>query len=75
IVLGIANLSSDPIDRIECFVGGLAERVGGLSVVDEVGRARKVEEASIDKVGDGYGIRASLEVGALDACVLILDKE
>lgn len=73
-VLGIVNLSSDPITHIQGFIGDFTGRAHKISEIDKGGHVRKLEKATLKDVGKGLEIRAPLRVDSLDMGILILDK-
>lgn len=75
VVLGIANLSSDPISRIQGVISGLPERYSKISFIDKRGRQRNLEKVSLKKVDKDCRIQALLNIESLDLGILVIEEK
>jgi len=72
VVLGVANLSSDPIEKIHGFVSGFGKGAPRISAIDKGGGVRGLK-CNVGRVGKRLEIHVPLRVGSLDVGVLILE--
>ena len=75
VILGIANLSSDPITKVKGYVGDFSEKVRSISNIGKDGKEMKLKNEALKRVGEGYVIQASIGIDSLDVGILILYKE
>lgn len=75
VILGIANLSSDPITCIKAVIGGVESENCTLSYLDYNGYLKECPNAKLKDVKDGTYLQAEMEIEPLGLAILVLEKK